>query len=183
MGMTNSKIGPIGLKHILLIIAFISVYSSHAPAAVEEQRYVGFQYSLVTYDEDGDEAEPTALIARYGQFLNDRFAFEGRIGFGLEDDSLEVGSLDIDVEVENIFGVYGAFHTGSISIVSLYGIIGYTHIKLEGSAHGIAIDEIANGLSYGLGVNIGSLSIEYMDYIEDHYYEVTAISLGYIYRF
>ena len=65
MGMTNSKIIQIDLKQILLIVAFISVYSSHAPAAVEEQRYLGLQYSLVTYDEDGDEAEPTALIARY----------------------------------------------------------------------------------------------------------------------
>ncbi len=161
----------------------MSVYSSHAPAADEEQRYFGFQYSLVTYDEDGDEAEPTALIARYGQFLNNWFAIEGRIGFGLEDDSLEVGSLDIDVKVEHIIGLYGVFHTGSISIASLYGIVGYTQIDLEGSAHGITIDENANGLSYGLGVNIGSLSIEYMDYIEDDYYDVTAISLGYIFRF
>jgi len=161
----------------------MAVYSSHAPSADEGQRYVGFQYSLVTYDEDGDEAEPTALIARYGQFLNDWFAIEGRIGFGLEDDTLEVGSLDIDLEVENIIGVYGFFQTGSISIVSLYGIIGYTRIELEGSAHGVEIDENANGLSYGLGVNIGPLSIEYMDYIEDHYYDVTAISLGYVYRF
>ena len=171
------------MKQILLFIAFISVYSPHAPAADEEQRYVGFQYSLVTYDEDGDEAEPTALVARYGQFLNDWFAIEGRIGFGLEDDALEVGSLDIDVELENIIGLYGVIHTGSISIASLYGIVGYTQIDLEGSAHGISIDENANGLSYGLGVNIGSLSIEYMNYVEDHYYDVTAISLGYIYRF
>jgi len=171
------------LKQILLIIVFISVYSSHAPAADEEQRYVGFQYSLVTYDEDGDEAEPTTLIARYGQFLNDWVAIEGRIGFGLEDDTLEVGSLDIDVEVENIIGVYGVFQTGSISILSLYGIIGYTHIELEGSAHGIAVDENANGLSYGLGVNIGSINIEYMNYIEDYYFEVTAVSFGYSYNF
>jgi len=171
------------LKQILLFIAFISVCSPHAPAADEEQRYVGFQYSLVTYDEDGDEAEPTALIARYGQFLNDWFAIEGRIGFGLEDDTMEVGSLDIDVEVENIIGVYGVFQTGNISVVSLYAIVGYTQIDLEGSANGIEADENASGLSYGLGVNIGSFSIEYMDYIEDHYYDVTAISLGYIYRF
>ena len=171
------------MKQILLIIAFVFVYSSHAPAANEEKRYVGFQYSLITYDEDGDEAEPTALIARYGHFLNNWFAIEGRIGFGLEDDTLEVGSLDIDVEVENLFGVYGVFQTGNISIVSLYAIIGYTQIDLEGSANGISADENANGLSYGLGVNIGPLSIEYMDYIEDDYYDVSAISLGYIYRF
>jgi len=181
--MTNSKNSQIDLRQVLLIIAFISVYSSHAPAADEEQRYVGFQYSLVTYDEDGDEAEPTAFVARYGHFLSDWFAIEGRIGLGLEDDSLEVGSLDIDVEVEHIIGVYGVVQTGSIGIVSLYGIIGYTQIELEGSAHGISVDEKANGLSYGLGVNIGSLSIEYMDYIEDDYYDVTAISLGYIFRF
>ena len=171
------------MKQTLLIIAFIFVCSSHTSAADEEQRYVGFQYSLVTYDEDGDEVEPTALIARYGQFLNDWVAIEGRIGFGLEDDALEVGGLDIDVELENIIGLYGVIQTGSISIASLYGIVGYTQIDLEGSAHGISIDENANGLSYGLGVNIGSLSIEYMNYVEDHYYDVTAISLGYIYRF
>jgi hypothetical protein len=41
----------------------------------------------------------------------------------------------------------------------------------------------ANGLSYGLGVHIRALSIEYMDYIEDDYYDISAISLGYIYRF
>ena len=171
------------MKQILLFIALISVYSPHAPAANVEQRYVGLQYSLVTYDEDQDEAEPTALVVRYGQFLNDWFAIEGRIGFGLEDDTMEVGSLDIDVEVENIIGVYGVFQTGSISVVSLYAIVGYTQIDLEGSANGIEVDENASGLSYGLGVNIGSFSIEYMDYIEDHYYDVTAISLGYIYRF
>ena len=75
------------MKNILLVIALVFSYSSISFAASEGDTYGGLQYALVTYDEDGfDEAEPTALVGRYGQFVNDSVSIEGRIGFGLSDD-------------------------------------------------------------------------------------------------
>ncbi len=172
------------MKNILLVIALVFSYSSISFAASEGDTYGGLQYALVTYDEDGfDEAEPTALVGRYGQFVNDSVSIEGRIGFGLSDDSVDVGAFDIDIEVNHLFGIYGVFHANSNSDTSVYGVLGFTQGELEGSAMGISVSEDDSGLSYGFGVNIKSFNIEYMSYIDEDDYDVTAISLGFATQF
>ena len=172
------------MKSILLVVVLVFSYSSVSIAASEGDTYGGLQYALVTYDEDGiDEVEPTALVGRFGKFVSENVAIEGRLGFGLSDDSVDVGPFDVDVEVEYLFGFYGVFHTNSNSDTSVYGVLGFTQGELEGSAMGITVSEDDSGLSYGFGINIKSFTIEYMSYIDEDDYDVTAISLGFATEF
>jgi len=103
------------MKKILLVVTLAFFYSSISFAASEGDTYVGVQYGLFTYDEVGfPDVEPTALVGRYGRFINDNVAVEGRFGFGLQDDTV----LGVDVEIDTFFGVYGVFHISSNSDTS-----------------------------------------------------------------
>lgn len=134
------------MKKIILLLAIIAFQGSPALAGGKGTSYGGLQYPIVTYDEEGfDEAEPTALVGKFGQFMTENIALEGRIGFGLQDDEVDVGSFDIDVEVDSLLGIYGVFHSSSESESSFYGVIGYTRGELEGSAFGITISEDESG--------------------------------------
>jgi len=50
---------------------------------------------------------------------------------------------------------------------------------LTASVPGFSITEDDSGLSYGFGVDIKSFNIEYMLYLDEDFYEVSAISFGY----
>ena len=65
------------MNNSVLIVIFLVLPISSAFAASKGDNYGGLQYSQVTYDEDDfDEAEPTALVGRIGQFINESAAIE-----------------------------------------------------------------------------------------------------------
>ena len=168
--------GKLKMKNKMLVITLALFYSSISFAASEGDSYGGFQYGLVTYSENGfPDAEPTALVGRYGTFVNDNVAVEGRFGFGLQDDTV----FGIDVEVDTFFGIYGVFHASSNSDTSFYGVLGFTKGELTFSVPGFSISEDDSGLSYGFGVDINSFNIEYMLYMDETDFDVSAISFGY----
>ena len=168
------------MKKILLVITLAFFYSSISFAASEGDTYGGLQYGLFTYAEDGfPDAEPTALVGRYGQFVNDNVSVEGRFGIGLQDDTV----LGVDVEIDTLFGLYGVFHTSSNSNTSFYGVLGFTKGEATASVPGFSVTEDDSGLSYGFGVDINSFNIEYMLYLDEDGYDLSAISLGYISKF
>ena len=168
------------MKKILSIIVLACFFSPSSYAAAEGDSYFGLQYALVTYDEDGfPDAQPTALVLRYGQFVNNSISVEGRLGIGLQDDTVNFLNTDVDIEVDSVFGVYGLFHAGSSDNVALYGVLGFTKGKLTASIPGDSISESDSGLSFGVGVDIQSFNIEYMLYLDEDFYSVSALSLGY----
>lgn len=153
-------------------------------AAQEGDTYGGVQYSLVTYDEEGfDDVEPVALVGKFGRFINDSVAVEGRIGIGIQDDEVEVLGFDVDVDVETLFGVYGVFHSDTRKDAVFYGVIGITRGELELSFFGFEESGDESGLSYGFGANFGHFNIEYMSYLDEDDFEATAIGIGYISSF
>ena len=176
VGIVFKQMGMFNMKKILLVITFAFFYSSISLAASEGDTYGGLQYGLVTYSEDGfPDAEPTALVGRYGKFVKDNVAVEGRFGIGLQDDTV----LGIDVEVDTFFGVYGVFHVSSNSDTSLYGVLGFTKGEVTASVPGFSFSQDDSGLSYGFGVDINSFNIEYMLYLDETDYDVSAISFGF----
>ncbi|NNE63357.1 MAG: porin family protein [Gammaproteobacteria bacterium] len=179
-----NALGKFTMRKILLVALLAFTYGSNSFAASEGDTYGGIQYSQVTYEvDDIDDLEPTALVGRYGQFIGENVAVEGRIGFGLRDDSVDVLGADFDLEVDTLLGIYYLFHAPGNSDTSVYGVLGFTRGRISVSL----LDESESGsdgsLSYGVGVNIQSFNIEYMLYLDEDDYEVSAISLGYIYRF
>ncbi len=167
------------MKILRLFIPLLCLASPGVFAAETGDNYFGGQFALVTYDEEGvDEAEPTAGVLRFGRYLNPNVSVEGRFGIGLQDDSVEVIGIDVDVEVKTLMGFYGVFESGG-DTGSVYGVIGFTRGELEASALGITVDEDDSGLSFGFGVNIGGFNIEYMSYLDEDEYDATAVSLGF----
>ena len=164
------------------IMAILLLLGTTAQAASQGDTFLTVQYAMVTYDEEGfDEAEPTAVVFRYGQFVNENVSVEGRFGLGLQDDEIDAGGFDVDIEVDSLFGVYVAVHAFGETNSSFYGIVGVTQGELEGSAFGITISEDESGFSYGIGARFGQFNIEYMNYLDEDDFEATAISLGYVF--
>ena len=176
------------MKNPLMTLMIVALSVSPAFAASEGDTYGGLQYSQVTYDEDDfDKAKPTALVGKLGQFVSESVAIEGRLGFGVSDDEIDVdvGPFDVEVEIEvnYLVGIYGVLHSDTEAKVTFYGLVGVTQVELEASAFGESFEEDDTGLSYGLGVNIGHFNLEYMSYLDEDDYSVTAISVGYVSAF
>ena len=161
-------------KYILPLL--ISILFAPALSANEGTSYVGLQYAIVEVDFDGiGDVEPTALIGKFGHFVNDNVAIEGRLGIGLQDDEL----FGVDVDIENIFGLYAVFHSAG-STTRFYGVLGYSDAEAEFSGPGGSADGDESSISFGFGANIGKLNLEYMSYIDEDDTDATAISIGYV---
>ena len=168
------------MKTIIAVIGVALFYVTPLHAEGKDTNYWGAQYALVTYDEKGiDEFEPTALVFRLGRFITDNISVEGRLGFGLQDDDVDIGAINAEVEVDKLYGFYGVFHTSGSDDTNVYGVLGFTKGELEATVLGETFEGDDSGLSYGIGANFRGFNIEYMSYLDEDDYDVTAISLGY----
>ncbi len=174
------------MQSIRIILVLLAVYATPLYAA-QGDTYGSLQYALVTYDEEGfDEVEPTALVFKYGQFVNDNVAVEGRFGIGLQDDDIDFDifgtTFEAEVGVETVFGIYLVAHTSPDANHSFYGVFGFTRGELEVSIDGFGSEsEDESDISYGFGARFGNFSLEYMNYLDKDDFEATAISLGYVF--
>lgn len=167
-------------------VLLAGLFVSCAASAVEP--YAGVSYVRATYDEAGiPEFNPDALAVRFGAEFNPNLAVEGRIGFGLGDDSQSVFGVDVDLEIDNFYGAYvrAMLPTGS---VTPYLLLGYTHGKLTASALGTSASESDSDASYGVGVDLfatktTAINVEYAKLFEGDGYEVDGISLGVAFKF
>jgi len=171
------------MKKTALIVSLVFYCSSFSLGASKGEKYFGIQYSQLNHNNEDfpEEAKPTALIGRYGYFFNDNFSVESRLGFGLGDDTLDFG-VDVDIEVDNIYGIYGLYHFRNDD-VSFYGVLGLSKGELTSKGPSISESDNESGLSYGIGVDIKSFNIEYMMYLDEDTFETSAIAIGYVYEF
>lgn len=154
-------------------------------ASTTGETYLGGQFSHVTYDQDGiSNVEPTAIIGRIGYFITDQFALESRLGFGIADDKTEVGSVDADVEVDSMVGLYGLGNQPLNDVFSAYALIGFTRGELTAEIDGDGSwTEDDSSFSYGAGIQARfnesvSAQLEYMSYLDESDYSVSAVALG-----
>ncbi len=173
------------IKSIGAVILVASIAGNVYSA--EGDSYLGIQYSMVTFSESGiPDFGPAALVGRYGKFTSDNVAIEGRLGIGFSDDTQDIGAgIDVDLEIDHILGVYGAFYSTSSSTTRAYGILGITQgeftLTVPGFGSASADD---SDISFGLGVNFaigenGVINLEYMNYMEIEGTDITAIAIGY----
>lgn len=171
------------LRKIFCFGLLVGLFNFNVQAAdFEETLYGGVQAAKTTYEDDGFEVEPGALIFRAGGYLEKGAAMEVRLGVaiaGLEDE-LSDGGVDFDYRVESLLGLYGLYHVGWGSDASLYGIAGLTrtHIKQSSVSGRVSLHDTS--LSAGIGVNFGGFNVEYIQYLFHKDYDFTAISFGYV---
>lgn len=171
-------------KYILLGCA-LTALSANVLAAEDKtgKGYVGVGYSPVTFSVDG--ADPdwdlAALAVRGGYYFNKYFSVEGRLGFGVGDDTQNVSVAppeDIKVEIDYMLGVYAVGHLPLSDRFQLYGLVGYTKGELTATLAqtGESSSDDDADLSYGVGAEFDmtknwSLAAEYTSYFDGASYE------------
>lgn len=132
------------------LIAFAAVAAAAAaPTAAVAQ---GQLYGSAGYTHfDGDGASPGALTGRVGVRLNPNIGIEGEASFGVFDDEVNIGGLDVDVGVENAFAGYLVGFLPVSDQVDLFGRLGYGTATIEGSAGGITVEDDVDGVAFGVG--------------------------------
>jgi outer membrane immunogenic protein len=188
--MKNNLIS-LALASSLLLVTTASI------AGTEGENYVGAQYAVSYYNEDGisKEFNPTLAIGRFGHFFTPNFSIEGRLGFGLQDDTQflpEFGSgYDATLELDRLFGLYATGHINITESSSIYGVLGASKVKGTASVPSfpsLESTEDNSSVSYGVGADIGigstvALNIEYIRYLDKSEFDLDAVAVGAIFKF
>lgn len=150
--------------------------------------YVGALASHYTFDVEGtsDDLNPTGLTVRGGYFLTDNVAVEGRLGTGLNDDT--ISGTNVDIELDQLVGVYAVGHLPVNEVFSFYGLVGFSYAEATLSAPGASVSDDDDGFSYGAGVEVNftpvvSAQLEYASYLNKSDYDLNAASIGISYKF
>ena len=173
-------------KHILLGCA-LAAMSANAVAADKTGRgYVGAGYTMLTVSpEGGPDLDLSALGVRGGYYFNKYFSVEGRLAFGVGDDSVsetvDIGSgpepATLKFELDHSIGVYAVGHIPLTEQFQLYGLVGFTKqsVTVDASIPSLGSGSDSyddSGLSFGVGAEFDmtknlSLGVEYVSYITD----------------
>jgi opacity protein-like surface antigen len=180
----------------LALASTLMLLTGTSIGGTEGETYVGAQYAVSEYNEDGisEEFEPTLWLLRVGRFFTPNLAIEGRLGSGLDDDTRsvpELGGNDGTLEIEDILGIYAIGHLNLTESASIYGVLGAS--KVEGTASvpsfpGLESTEDNSSISFGVGADFGigsnvTLNIEYLRYLDDSDYDLDAVAGGAVYSF
>lgn len=185
--MINKNVSIGAVTAILLMTS--NVFANQPGSAYGGIQFVSFDYSV---DGAPEDFSPTGLIGRLGSNINENFSVEGRLGFGLSDDTITasdgIDTASLSVELDTLIGVYGIGHVMLNESSSVYGLIGFTRVDttISASVTGIgsaSISEDDSGLSFGVGADIGlssnvALNVEYIQYLNESEYDVTALAIG-----
>jgi opacity protein-like surface antigen len=163
-----------------------------APACAQEARqgaYVGVIASALTYKQSGaDSASLTSLGVLGGQVLSPHWAVEGRLSYGIDEDSINVGATSVPVEVGFLMSglVKGILPLGPR--FGLYGLGGVSLADFRGGNATVLASTSEAGLSYGGGVEIGflptvSLTLEWLRLFDRADFTLDAASLAFNFRF
>lgn len=165
-------------KKILYLGLLLGLFNTNVLA--EESIYVGIQASQVTFENDFIEVEPAAMVLRFGGTIDGGAGVEVRAGLGINGLEDELVDGLFEYKVESLLGLYGLYHVGWGSSASIYGIFGFTDAKIKESSvvFGRASAQ-ETSLSAGIGLNVAGFNFEYMHYVTDPDFDITALSVGY----
>lgn len=163
-----------------LTLVLLLLLTSNAYAYETGDTYVGVQFGQAEVEIDGiDDIEPTYGLVRLGIYLTPALALDLRYGDGIDDDTL----MDVEFSIDRIAGLYALYHLELGSSVSVYGLLGYSEVDLKAETSGGSLSEDKDDVSFGIGLDIGSINIEYTQVLDGSDYEVNAASIGYTYYF
>jgi opacity protein-like surface antigen len=177
------------MKNALKILAVALIVPVAPAAQAIDGVYGGVSYVEAEYKEDGvPTANPSLVSFRVGSSLNKNLAVEGRFGVSLGDDQVRVLGVDVDVKVDNFYGLYAKGILPLGNAFSLYGLVGFTQAKVTASALGNSASTSDSDLSYGFGADFElsrtmSVNLEWAKLVEGDAYKLNGISVGMNFRF
>lgn len=159
------------MKRVLSLAAGLAAAAIIAPAA-SAQVYGGVGYSTFTADAGGEDATVGGVMGRLGFKSNPFFGVEGEVAIGIQEDNFDVLGTQVDVSLENSYGVYAVGWLPIPLVGDVFGRVGYADLSIEASALGTSISDSGSGLAYGGGVQLSSipftkLRLEYTRYEAD----------------
>lgn len=178
------------------VTALLLVLGLSASTVSTADFYIGINHLNMNYDEGGFETlRPKAFNVRLGSHVNENLAHEFRLGSGTSKDTVRLDSVtEMELEIEQLMGVYGRLLLPVNERLAFYGLLGLTRAKLE--ARGIdmwapsvvKVSDTETDISLGLGLDVmlgGSIfaNVEYVLLQSDDAYDLDAVSLGLGYRF
>jgi hypothetical protein len=172
------------MDRILFVAAIALLYSSFSMAADEARATNRILNNLITYHEDGyDEKKPISWAGKYEQLTNVNLTTEELSTNDSPDRNRSDMETYIGPGVSPLFGTYSVFRTRGKQVGSSYVALGFKFDELtrDGAETSYSSDE--SDLSFGFGVNNASFNIEYMMYVDEENYEISAISLGFVSAF
>ena len=154
----------------ILVAGFVGSFST---VVLAEGWYGGIQYSLLDAEIDAGswtaDSEPSAINLNAGKTINENFAVEGLLGFGLSDDEVEDSGFDFELKT-----VVGVMAVGILPVAenfSIYGKLGVAQVEYDDS-DGDSSD--GSGILFGAGVAFDindqyGLNLEYLWYPDAEY--------------
>ena len=172
------------MDRILIIVAIALLYSSSSLAADEHRAANGFQNNLITNYEDGyDEKKPISSIGELGPLTNSNLTTEEKsINVSLDRNRSDKGTY-VGPAIASLFGTHGVLRTSGERDRSSYVALGINLDEMTRDEADTSYRWSDRDLSFGFGVNNSSFKIEYMMYVNEENYDISAISLGYISEF
>ncbi len=157
------------MKKLVISLSVLFITFCSFPAFALGPLYIGANYSgvFVAADNAGapDSFNMDVVMLNAGFYLIDILAVEGRVGFGVKDDSVNT----ISGEANYIYGLYlrGELPLG---MFRPYAVAGYSKAEFAYDS-GSTLTEDDAGLSYGLGVDLRigdhlGINLEYMRLME-----------------
>ncbi len=174
-------------KSLLAASALVAASTANA-----EGFYLGFGYQIGAYDENGiPEADLSTIKFEAGSYFSENMALEAHVNLGMDSDTVSVPvvvddtTVVVDVEVDLESSV-SLFLKGDLPLspdFNLYGLVGFSQVKVEASAEGFPQSSSDTGFSYGAGAELGLgnqvyVSAEYVSYISEDEYDYAGINLG-----
>jgi outer membrane immunogenic protein len=179
---------------MMCFVVSLGSMSGNAFAGLTEGAYAGVQYASFdfSFEDVSEDFSPTGLIGRAGSNINQYFSIEGRLGFGLSDDTVSVSdgvtTASVSIELDTLIGAYGVGHVPLGKSSSIYALVGLTQVDATASAAltgsgSASFSDDESDLSYGIGADIGILynlwiNVEYVQYLDKSDLDLSAIALG-----
>ena len=173
------------MKSKIINFGFLCILGLSGSVVYADENYWGAGVGMFDYSEEGidSDASLTALFGRLGTQFNENFSGEIRAGFGIGDDSINVLSTDVNVELDSMFGGYIRGGVPVSENFYPYAILGYTRGEISVSVPGFSDSESESDVSFGIGADFGlgestKFNIEYINYLDKEGAEVSGFSIG-----
>ena len=169
------------INAFLSLFLLVSFMCLNAAKAQGQDGYIGIAAGTAdtSIDDLSDDVDLDALVLQLGVWMTENNSVELRMGKGIDDDS----AGPVDVEIESIGGLYGTYYWHLGNHLSAYGIAGWSRASAKFSSAAGSDQEDENGLSYGAGIKVSVLVIEFMRYLDTTEVEADVISAGLRYNF
>ena len=172
------------MSRTLFAIATTFFFSSPSLAVDKFTAPGEFQHTLIAYHEAGSGGlKPSFWIENDRQPEDKNASIERILVDDSQDRSQSAQGMGVGLEVASLFGTYGVFRTSSSNDKPTYLALGVILDEFITDESETLDDMNDSGLSYGFGVNKSSYKLEYMMYVDEEDYAVSAVSLGIVSEF